>query len=304
MLLVLIIALICAGGALALAGRAARLPRIRAEESVNRIGAYGFGAGAAADPPPRASLLPQLAAKLGAAVLPSAGEDREAEIRKLLLSAGLWNTTPVTLLGYRVLAAVASGGLLLWLTARGGQAPAVVVLVSAYGTGLGWLVPMFVVKSRARNRIERVELELPELIDLLVVTLEAGLGFNAALGRAAERMRGPLGQEIRLALKEQSLGLSLDQSLKNMLGRCDAPAVRAFSRAVAQGEAMGISIGQVMRDLAGDLRTRRRQIVQEKAQKAPIKMLFPLAFLILPAIFVVVLFPGLYRVVETLGGGG
>ena len=118
----------------------------------------------------------------------------------------------------------------------------------------------------------------------------------------AERMEGPLADELRLTLREQNLGLSLDRALRNMLERCDAPAVRAFVRAVAQGEVLGISLGQIMRELAGDMRTRRRQIVQEKAHKAPIKILFPLLFLILPSIFVVVLFPGLYSIMQTLSG--
>ncbi len=141
------------------------------------------------------------------------------------------------------------------------------------------------------------------MIDLLVVTLEAGLGFAAALQRSAERMRGPLAAEMRLVLHENSLGLTSEQALRNFLGRCDALAVRGFVRAVTQSETLGVSIAQVMRELAGDMRMRRRQIIEEKAQKAPIKILFPLAFLILPAIFVVVLFPGLYNIIETLGGG-
>ena len=88
-----------------------------------------------------------------------------------------------------------------------------------------------------------------------------------------------------------------------MLERCDAPAVRSFVRAIVQGEALGVSIAQITRELGGDLRKRRRQIVEEKAHKAPIKILFPLAFLILPAIFVVLLYPGLHNILVTLGGG-
>ena len=194
------------------------------------------------------------------------------------------------------------GAAFVWLMASGGSSPVMVVGGGVYAGGIAWLIPGFLLKRRATARLERIELELAELIDLLVVTLEAGLGFTAALQRAGERMQGPLGDEIRLTLREHNLGLSLDQALKKMLDRCDAPATRAFVRAVTQGEALGISIGQVMRDLAGDLRDRRRQIVQEKAQKAPVKLLFPLAFLILPVIFVVVLFPGLYQIVQTLGG--
>jgi tight adherence protein C len=177
-----------------------------------------------------------------------------------------------------------------------------VLVVAVYAGAMGWIAPVAILKSRARRRLERIEIELPELIDLLVVTLEAGLSFNAALVRSVERMRGPLGDEVRLALREHNLGLEMERALQNLLERCDAPAVRAFVRAVNRGESLGVSIAQVMRELATDLRTRRRQIIEEKAQKAPLKILFPLCFLILPTIFIVVLFPGMYNIYQTLGG--
>jgi tight adherence protein C len=96
----------------------------------------------------------------------------------------------------------------------------------------------------------------------------------------------------------------MQAALANLLRRCEVPSIRAFVRAVTQSEHLGISIGHVMRELSSDIRKRRRQIIEEKAQKAPIKILFPLAFLILPALLLVVLFPGAYNIVETLGGGG
>jgi tight adherence protein C len=302
MLPILILGLALGSVALALAARAVLLHRIRTNESLQRIGAYGYAGEASMPASDVVALLPVLAAKLGAIIPFGSSEERREEIRVLLLTAGAWNTKPATIVGYRLVAAVAVGGALTWLIARGFSGPWA-LLGGLYGARVGWQTPIFVLKSRARQRLERIELELPELIDLLVVTLEAGLGLNATLQRAAERMEGPLADELRLTLREQNLGLSLDKALANLLERCDAPAVRAFVRAVAQGEALGISLGQIMRDLAGDLRTRRRQIVQEKAQKAPIKILFPLAFLILPSIFVVVLFPGLYNIQQTLGGG-
>jgi tight adherence protein C len=300
MVAALIIALISVGFAVALAARAAALPRIRTEENLGRIDAYGYRQADASEAAPAA--LPHLAARLADLLSGSAADKRREDSRQLLLSAGIWDLSPASFIGYRMLAAAASAFLFGWLLAAGDASAIVVVLIAAYASVLGWIAPVALLKSRARRRVERIEIELPELIDLLVVTLEAGLGFNAALQRSAERVRGPLGQEIRFALREQSLGLPMEQALQNFLHRCDAPAVRAFVRAVTQGEALGVSIGQVIRDLAGDLRTRRRQIIEEKAQKAPIKMLFPLAFLILPAIFVVVLFPGLYEIMETLGG--
>jgi len=299
MALALIIAIVSVGLALALAARAAALPRMRAEESLGQIEAYGYRQPSAADAE-RTAVLPKLATRLGALLHGSAAEKREADAKKLLLSAGLWNITPASFVGYRVLASFGLAVFLAWLVANAGSSAGLLLFMAVYGGLTGWFAPIFILKSRARRRIERIEIELPELIDLLVVTLEAGLSFNQALMRSVERMRGPLGNEIRLALREHNLGLTMEQALKNMLERCDAPAVRAFVRAVNQSESLGVSIAQVMRDLAGDLRKRRRQIIEEKAQKAPLKMLFPLCFLILPTIFIVVLFPGLYSMFQTL----
>jgi tight adherence protein C len=303
MLILLIASLALAGTGLALAARAALFPRVRASAAVGRIAVYGYHGVAADSEVRRAPLATRLAAVVGQWVTRSASEEQESEIRRLLMAAGAWNATPAMVAGYRVFAALSFGVSLMWLAGKAGLPPIAAVGGGIYMGIVGWRMPLIVLKARARQRLERIELELPELIDLLVVTLEAGLAFNAALQRAGDRMRGPLGEELGLTLQEQGLGLTLQGALANFLDRCDAPAVRAFVRAVAQGESMGISIGQVMRELAGDLRVRRRQIVEEKAQKAPIKILFPLAFFILPATIIIVLFPGLYNIIHTLSGG-
>jgi len=302
LLLILLLSLASAGTALALLVRAALLPRMRTGETLGQIGSYGFtGGDTSADAAPDRRLLPRLAGGVGRAL--SGGEARQEEARKLLLSAGVYGTGPVTFMGYRVLAGVITGGTLFWVTVVGGRSPALAMLAGAYGGFMAWMALLFLLKSRARRRIERVEIEMPELIDLLVVTLEAGLGFSTALQRSADRIAGPLGEELRLALREYELGFTVEQALRNMLSRCDAPATRSFMRAVTQGHTLGISIGQIMRALAGDLRKRRRQIIEERAHKATIKILFPLAVLILPALLIVVLYPGLANVMQVLGGG-
>jgi tight adherence protein C len=128
--------------------------------------------------------------------------------------------------------------------------------------------------------------------------VEAGLGFNGSLRVASERLGGALGDELRLTLQEQNMGLSTTDALKNLLGRCDSPAMRSFVRAIIQGEQLGVSIGQIMRDLALEMRKRRRQAAEEKAHKAPIKILFPLVFLIFPAMFVILLAPAVYSFLD------
>ncbi len=147
-------------------------------------------------------------------------------------------------------------------------------------------------RRRARFRLERIDHELPELVDLLVVTVEAGPGFAGSLQIAADRFSGPLGDELRLAMQEQAMGLPVDQSLTTCSPARTPTAMRSFVRSIRQGESLGVSIGQIMRNLALEMRKRRRAAAEERAQKAPVKILFPLVVLIFPAIFVCLLAPG------------
>jgi tight adherence protein C len=296
--LVIAVALGTAG---ALVIRAVLLHRIQAAERLAHVESYGFAEHSIIDPPQSSVrvAIRSLATRIGAKL--SGGEQKERALQRLLVSAGVYGVRPNTFLGYKVLAMVLTGGLLAYATLGAGLWPPIAIGMSVYGGYLGWMVPQFLLKSRARRRLNRIELEMPELIDLLVVTVEAGLGLAAALQRSATRMKGPLGKELGITLREYDLGLTIEESLRNFVERCDAPATRALIRAVTQGQTLGIPIGQVMRRLADDLRKRRLQLVQERAQKAPLKILFPLAFLILPTIFIVVLYPALYNVMKTLG---
>ena len=166
---------------------------------------------------------------------------------------------------------------------------------------LGWYAPKYFVKRCERQRIELVDREVPELVDLLVTTVEAGVAFAGGLQLAARGIRGPLGEELRLVLQEQSLGLSPDEALRNLSTRVASPALRAFTQALIQGETLGVSIGKVLRDLAVDMRKRRRQSAEERAQKTPTKILFPLVGLILPAMFILTLGPVMMRLADFFG---
>ena len=155
-------------------------------------------------------------------------------------------------------------------------------------------------RRKAKDRLTQIDYGLPELIDLLVVSIEAGVAFATALVTASERLRGSLGEELRLANQEQRMGLATSDALENMLARCPTDMMRSFVRAVVEGERLGVSMGQIMRNLAVEMRKRRRQLAEERAQKAPIKILFPLVFMIFPAMFVVLLGPAMFQIVHTL----
>ena len=287
----------------ALLGRALALPRIQARQRLAGFAAYGFTGVARPTEEERAlsGALNVLAGSLGKVAAGRMNGLSEAGMRQELLAAGMYRLNPVTLIGYRVICAVAFPAT-LWTVTAGRMSG----LLAVVGTGLlavtGWIGPMTVVRRRARARLAQIDYELPELVDLLVLTVESGLGFAGSMQIAGERFSGPLGDEVRLALQEQAMGLSTDQALANMVERAPSDAMRSFARSIRQGEALGVSIGQIMRNLANEMRDRRRSMAEQRAQKAPIKILFPLVALIFPSIFVVLLGPAVLNLIETMGG--
>jgi tight adherence protein C len=175
------------------------------------------------------------------------------------------------------------------------------MIAAAFGV-VSWVLPAAHVRTRGQRRLDRVDRDLPELIDILTVTIEAGLGFGGSLQLVSDRFDGPLGDELRLTLQEQTMGLSTEVALSNMLERCDTPSVRSFVRAVLQGDALGVSIGAMLRNVATEVRKRRAALARERAQKAPVKLLFPLVFLIFPAMLLVMMFPVALSIIQVFGG--
>jgi tight adherence protein C len=274
-------------------------------ETIGQIESYGFSAEASRQPgqPARAPQVRGFAAQIGQALQGVVGVG-EHGIRRDLLSAGMYETDPLTIVGYRAMAAAGFSVLWIWIAALRGWS-FFLLLIGAIGLGfLGWMVPMIFLKRRGRQRIDRIDYDLPELIDILVVTLEAGLSFLTSMHMAADRLEGPLGVELRLTLQEQRMGLTMNDALEGMLRRCETPALRTFVRSVLQGESLGVSTGQIMRNLAVEMRKRRRAKAEERAQKAPVKMLFPLIFLIFPAMFVVLLGPAIYAISKVFDAAG
>jgi tight adherence protein C len=245
--------------------------------------------------------LDSIAGRVGDWAARRTGRGGEEKIREKLISAGMYGTTPRKILGYQVLCAIAFSLLVLWLIpAGGGSIIFAVVLAVASGVG-GWFAPVYYVELKRRKRMELIDKQMPDLIDLLVVTIEAGLGILASMRVASESMIDPLGQELRLTLQEQRMGLSVGQAIESLGRRADAPNMRIFVRAITQGERLGVSIGTTMRNLSVEMRKRRRAIAEERAQKMPLKMLFPLIFFIFPALFIVILTPMIINIADALG---
>jgi tight adherence protein C len=281
------------------------LGRARQRATIAQIAAYGFRSSAPAAKTSRdlRGVVHAAASGVGGIVLSQLEDERARRLRRQLDSAGLYLTSVERFLGYRVFAACAPAIGIPLLSSAGGTLGVRTVFVTVWLALGGWFLPNYFVKRRARLRLEQVDREVPELVDLLVTTVEAGVGFGGGLQLAARSIRGPLGDELRLALQQQSLGLTAHQALQNLTTRVESTALRAFSQALIQGESLGVSIGKVMRDLAIDMRKRRRQAAEERAQKAPTKILFPLIFLILPALFILTLGPVVIRIVQFFGEG-
>ncbi len=307
MAILLLTGLILAGTAAVFALRAFTFGGLKRQETLAQVASYGFKARSPAVHDPGAHrglrvMLDQLATRLGRVALRRLSEARERDLRTLLRSAGLYRTDVATFFGYRVMATVILPLVWFWLlSASGGFDVRALLVVCMFG-GLGWVLPSFLLKRRGARRLQSVDREMPELVDLLVTTVEAGVGFGASLQLVTRRIEGPLGEELRLVLQEQQMGLTIEDALENLLGRIDSPSLRAFVQAVVQGQLLGVSIGKVLRDLAVDMRKRRRQAAEERAQKAATKILFPLVLLILPALLIVALGGPLIGLVRTLGG--
>ena len=170
------------------------------------------------------------------------------------------------------------------------------VFFALIGAVAGFILPDFAVSSRGRRRREQVRTELPDALDLLAVSVEAGLGFDGAIGKLTDHMRGPLIDEFALALSEMRVGENRADALRGMTERVPAPELEAFVRAVIQADHLGMSLGRILRVQAADARLRRQAAAEERAMKAPIKMLFPTALFIFPAMFLVILGPAVINI--------
>jgi len=165
------------------------------------------------------------------------------------------------------------------------------VLIVTVLAMVGWRGPKSWLKSKAEGRRKRIERALPDALDLIVVSMEAGLSFDSGLSKVVEKTKGPLREEFHRVLQEISMGKLRRESLRDLGHRCRVPDLLSFVNAMVQADQMGLSIGQVLRAQADEARLKRRQRAEETAMKAPVKMLLPLLLCIFPAMMVVLLGP-------------
>lgn len=224
-------------------------------------------------------------------------------IANRLMAAGLARSMSpqmyLALKGGLVFMSVAFGVLLM----ISGVPPAIGMLAALGGAAICYIAPDFFINSRTRGRRELMQTDLPNVLDLLCVSVEAGLGFDAAVAKLSERMEGPLVDEFGLVLHEMRIGESRSEALKNLSDRVDVPEVSQFCRAIIQADQLGIALSRILRVQSHDMRVRRQLAAEEKAMKAPVKMLFPTVVFIFPSMFVVALGPAALNLMKTFSGG-
>jgi tight adherence protein C len=191
-------------------------------------------------------------------------------------------------------AGVAGGSLLGMLNGSATR----VLLFGVAGGALGFFLPDLRVGSRAQKRREQMRRDLPDALDVLAISVEAGLGFDAALAKVGEHLKGPLVDELDLTLNEMRVGETRVNALRKLAARTGLPEVQSFVQALLYADQLGSPLGRVLRVQAADARRRRQVAAEERAMKAPVKMLLPILVFIFPVLFVVILGPAMYRVFE------
>lgn len=312
MILIFLIGIVFVGIAVGLFARALVSSRYQAAETIGQIGSYGFEAHGPAIAAGRASgrtgrpslhgLVDSMATRLGDALLGRSRSLSEEGLRHLLQSAGYYTLSPRRFVGYQALGTLLLGGLWIWFVVVTNANWLFGIVGAVLAILAGWTLPVTYIRRRARSRTERIDYVMPELIDMLIATIEAGISFGGSLQIATKRFRGPLGDELRLTLQEQNMGLGLNEALGHMAERCGTPSVRSFVRSLIQGEQLGVSVGQTLRNLAYDMRARRRAIAEERAQKAPVKLVFPLVLFIFPSLMIVALGPAFIGIHQMFHG--
>ena len=228
--------------------------------------------------------------------------DRVGRTEGRLAEAGYpYGLRTIDFMGLKVVAALAVSGLTFLVVGVAMGPPSFSSLLIALGAlAIGFFVPDYWLVTRIRARQKAILLAIPDTLDLLTISVKAGLGFDAALGKVVEKTEGPLTDEFRRAMAEVRIGKPRRDALKEMVGRTNVPALTNFIGAIVQAEQLGVAIANVLEVQSEQLRIERRQRAEEMAAKAPIKMLFPLVGCIFPSMFIVILGPAMILIVNNL----
>ena len=209
-----------------------------------------------------------------------------------------WDVERVS--AFKVLAAILVAVLAVVVALLLGASAPVVIAVLAVGAVAGFFLPNLLLLDLVQRRSQQIQRDLPNALDMLTISVEAGLSFDAALAQVARNTEGPLAAEFARVLQEMQIGMGRTAAIRAMGERSAVPDLKSFATAMVQADEFGIPIAEVLRVQAKEMRVKRRQRAEERAQKIPVKILFPLIFCVMPAIFVVLLGPGVILIRDSL----
>ncbi|MGZ6273153.1 MAG: type II secretion system F family protein [Candidatus Limnocylindrales bacterium] len=223
----------------------------------------------------------------------------EVAERRLAMAGNPGDLRLTDWMGVKILVAIAVGVLMFLLLGVLSGNVAGGLFLGMVGFGIGYMLPEFWLGRKIKARQKVILIMIPDTLDLLTISVRAGLGFDAALAKVVEKLPGPLSDEFRRALAEVRVGKARRDALRDMVPRTDVAPLSAFIGAIVQAEQLGVSISKVLQIQSEQLRIERRQRAEEQAAKAPIKMLFPLVGCIFPSLFIVILGPAIISIVKT-----
>lgn len=219
--------------------------------------------------------------------------------RRLTLAGSPYNLDANDFLGVIGVSMVTIGGLVFVLMGLAGANVLTAALLGVVGAAIGYYLPTIWLGSRIRARQKEIQKALPDSLDLLVISVEAGLGFDAAVQRLTEKADHALAREFRRMIAEIRMGRARRDALRDLVARTEVPDLNTFVSAIIQADQLGVSISRVLSVQAEQIRLLRRQRAEEAAAKAPLKMLFPMIFLIFPAMFIVILGPSIPSILSS-----
>jgi tight adherence protein C len=234
-------------------------------------------------------------------------EKQLEETRHLIELAGMAGSLePTMFFGLRIVLTLAFGlgAFMLFFVMSGTVAPTQALLYTVGGAALGYFFPLLWIRGKISRRQESILKALPDALDLLVICVEAGLGFDSAMGKVYEKWDNDLAVAFGRVLREIQLGKARRESLKDMADRMEVPDVTSFTAAIIQADQLGVSMSTILRVQSDQMRVKRRQRAQEKAHQAPVKMMIPMVFLIFPSIWIVLLGPAAIILMGSRGTTG
>jgi tight adherence protein C len=221
---------------------------------------------------------------------------------QLVLAGNPYNMQVAEFTGLRFMGGIVLGAVGLGLSLVTGSAITMVLMYSLLGMVVGYILPVFWLRSRIKKRQKVILKTLPDAIDLMTISVEAGLAFDGAMQRVADKWNNALSAEFGRALSEMRVGKSKRDALRELVARTGVSDLSTFVASIIQADQLGVSIAKVLRIQSEQMRVRRRQRAEEQAHKAPILMMIPMVFLIFPATYIVILGPAVPKIMSGLGG--